>query len=72
MTTLKIVNLMMKSSDTNPYTGKLSRKDNVICAIELAKLCKEFADKEQTEEAMDIPSKQWVNVIVRLENKLLN
>jgi len=72
MTTLKIVNLMMRSSETNPYSGKLSKKDNVLAAIELAKLCKEFADNGQTDEAMDIESSQWIEVISRLDSKSLN
>jgi len=72
MTTLKIVNLMMRSSDTNPYSGKLSKKDNVLAAIELAKLCKDFADKGQTDEAMDIKSSQWIEVISRLDSNSLN
>jgi len=63
---------MMKSSDTNPYTGKLSDKDNVLAAIELAKKFKEFADEGYTDEAMDIPSSQWVKVIDKLEQKRLN
>lgn len=69
MTTQKLVNLMMKSSDTNPYSGKLSKKDNVLAAIELAKLCKDFADKGQTDEAMDIDSSQWVEAIDKLNQK---
>jgi hypothetical protein len=72
MTTLKIVNLMMRSSDTNPYSGKLSKKDNVLAAIELAKLCKDFADKGKNDEAMNIDSIQWIEVISRLDNKNLN
>jgi hypothetical protein len=72
MTTLKLVNLMMRSSDHNPYTGKLSKKENILAAIELAKLCKNFADTGQTDEAMNIESSQWVEVIGRLEGKLLN
>ncbi len=60
---------MMKSSDTNPYSGKLSKKDNVLAAIELAKLCKDFADKGQTDEAMDIDSSQWVEAIDKLNQK---
>ena len=72
MTTLKLVNLMMHSSDNNPYVGKLSKKDNVLAAIELAKLCKTFADTGQTDEAMNIESSQWVEVIGKLEDKLLN
>ena len=72
MTTRKLVNLIMRSSDTNPYSGKLSKKDNVLAAIEVAKLAKEFADKGQTAEAMDIPSSQWIEVIRKLETKLSN
>jgi hypothetical protein len=72
MTTLKLVNLMMRSSDHNPYTGKLSKRENTLAAIELAKLCKNFADTGQTNEAMNIESIQWVEVIGRLEGKLLN
>lgn len=72
MTTLNLVNLMMRSSDTNPYSGKLSKKDNVLAAIELAKLAKGFADKGQTDEAMNVESSQWVEVIGKLESKLLN
>lgn len=72
MTTRKLVNLMMRSSDTNPYSGKLSKKDNVLAAIELAKLGKDFADTGQTDEAMDVPSSQWIEVIGKLEDKLSN
>jgi len=63
---------MMRSSDTNPYSGKLTKKQNVLCAIELAKLFKEFADNGQTDEAMDIESTQWIEVIGKLESKSLN
>lgn len=63
---------MMRSSDNNPYSGKLSKRDNVLAAIELAKLCKNFADAGQTDEAMNIESSQWVEVIGKLEGKLLN
>ena len=72
MTTLKLVNLMMRSSDNNPYTGKLSKKENTLAAIDLAKLCKNFADTGQTDEAMNIESSQWVEVIGILEGRLLN
>jgi len=67
METKEIVALMLKSSDHNPYTGMLSKKDNLIAAIDLAKLCKEFADDGRTDEAMNIDSKQWVVVISELE-----
>ena len=69
MTTRKLVNLMMRSSDTNPYSGKLSKKGNVLAAIELAKLLKEFADDGYTDEAMNVPSSQWVEVIDKLERE---
>ena len=68
MTTLKLRNLLLRSSDYNPYSGKLSKKENVLAAIELAKLCKDFADKGQTDEAMNIKSSQWVEVIDRLQS----
>ena len=42
---------------------------NLLTAIEVAKLAKDFADKGQTAEAMDIPSNQWVEVIGKLEDK---
>lgn len=64
----EIVELMLKSSDHNPYTGILSKKDNLVAAIDLAKLCKDFADKGQTDEAMNIPSEQWIVVISELES----
>lgn len=60
---------MLKSSDNNPYSGKLSKKDNVIAAIELAKLCLDFADKGRTDEAMDIGSEQWKEVINKLKTE---
>ena len=69
MTTLKLTNLLMRCSDYNPYTGKLSKEDQILAAIELAKLMKSFADKSMTDEAMDIPSSQWVEVISKLESK---
>jgi hypothetical protein len=68
-----IVNLMLKSSDSNPYTGLLSKEDNIIAAIQLAKLCKEFADKGQKAEAMNIDSEVWIEVIKNLEDmKIVN
>lgn len=72
METKEIVELMLKSSANNPYTGMLSKKDNLIAAIDLAKLCKDFMDKGQTDEAMNIPSEQWVVVISELEGMSLN
>jgi len=72
METKDIVELVLKSSDHNPYTGILSKKDNLIAAIDLAKLFKDFADSRQTDEAMNIPSEQWVMVISELEGMSLN
>ena len=58
---------MLKSSDSTPYAGKLSKKDNLINAIDLAKLCKKFADSGQTDEAMNISSEKWIEVISELK-----
>ena len=66
-TTKELVELMLKSSNSNPYTGILSKKDNLIAAIDLAKLCIDFADKGQMDEAMNIPSEQWEEVITTLK-----
>jgi len=70
METAYIVELVMKSSDRNPYTGMLSKKDNLIAAIDLAKLCKDFADKGQMDEAMHIQSDKWDEVILELRKSL--
>ena len=70
MTIGKTVNLMLKSSNNNPYTGDLSKKDNFIAAIDLAKLFKDFADDGQNEEAMNLDSNHWqltVNELYRLQ-----
>lgn len=72
MSTQKLVNLMMRSSNSHPYTGKVSKKQNVLLAIELPKQFKIFADKGQTDEAMNIKSSQWIEVIDKLKGKLLN
>ena len=57
----------MRSSNYNPYGGKLSKEDNIIAAIELAELCKDFADKGLKDEAMNIGSRQWFEVINKLK-----
>ena len=72
METKEIVELMLKSSGNNPYQGILSKKDNLIAAIDLAKLCKDFADNGQMDEAMNIDSDQWVEVISKLETLKTN
>ena len=65
----EIVDLMLKSSDYNPYTGKLSTKDNYIAAIELAQLCREFAENGETDAAMNNPVEDWNEVIEILKTK---
>jgi len=35
METKEIVKLILKSSNCNPYTGMLSKKDNLIAAIDI-------------------------------------
>lgn len=72
MNTDQIVKLMIKSSGNNPYKGDLSKEENIIAAIQLANLCKEFADKGQSDEAMNIPSSQWAKVIIQLEQQTVN
>lgn len=72
METKEMVELMLKSSDHCHYTGVLSERDNLIAAIDLAKLFKKFADKGQVDEAMGIKSEQWVEVISKLEGITLN
>lgn len=68
MTIRKTVNLLLKSSNHNPYTGILSKKDNIIAAIVLAELCKDFADKGQMDEAMGLESAHWDLVIDKLKS----
>lgn len=70
MTIEDTVELMIKSSDMNPYTGKLSEKDNIIASIELAKLCLEFAKNGNTDEAMNLDVDDWIMIIKKLEDKL--
>ena len=71
MENLQVIKLMLNSSDNNPYKGKLSKKDNYIAAIDLAKLCKDYADRGQMDEAMNIGSEQWVEVIAELKKMQL-
>lgn len=72
MNTEKIVKLVLESSDFNPYSGALSKRGNIIAAIELSKLFKEFADGGYASEAMDIDSIQWILIISELEDMLHN
>lgn len=66
-TTKYLVKLMLKSSDNNPYTGKLSLSANIFAAIQLAELCKTFSLVGQQDEAMYVSSNQWEEVIDRLK-----
>lgn len=63
------VKLMISSSDFNPYSGKLSKKDNIIESINLAELCLDFANKGHTDEAMNLDSDHWKEVIKELKVK---
>jgi hypothetical protein len=60
---IKSSEFMIKSSDRSQYHGLLSKKANIMGAIGLAELYKNFADTGQTDEAMNIDSNQWVDVI---------
>lgn len=68
MTNIEIIGLMIKSSNHNPYIGILSVKQNLLAAIELAKLFKEYADAGDTDSAMDIKSEQWQEVVETMED----
>jgi len=70
MTTQELVKLVMKSSDSHPYKGKLSKKENIEAAIELCELCKKFASEGMEEEAMNIPVEQWDDAIDTLQGYL--
>lgn len=67
----KSVNLMLKSSDSHPYYGKLKEADNVEAAIALAELCLEFAEDGKADEAMNLDADHWKEVIKELEQKRL-
>jgi hypothetical protein len=67
----KSVNLMLKSSDSHPYYGKLKEADNVEAAIALAEHCLEFAEDGKADEAMNLDADHWKEVIKELEQKRL-
>jgi hypothetical protein len=69
MTIQLTVDLVLKSSDHNPYTGMLSKEEHMIAAVALAKLAKDFADKGMKDEAMNLDSEHWSKVISQLELK---
>lgn len=65
------IDLMIRSSNNDPYAGDLDKTNNLRAVIDLAKLCKEFADNGQTDEAMNLNSEHWVIVIEELKKKLI-
>jgi hypothetical protein len=65
-----IVDLMINSSGQHPYSGKLSHKENMSSATELARLFRKFASDGHTDEAMGIPVTQWDEVIAELETRM--
>lgn len=69
MTVDESVKLMIDSSDYNPYSGPLSKEENLLAAIELAMLCKEFAENGHMDEAMDHDANHWQKVIDKLKGK---
>jgi hypothetical protein len=70
MTTQELVKLVLKSSDSHPYKGKLSKKENIEAAIELCGLGKKFASEGMEAEAMNVPVEQWDEAIDILKLKL--
>ena len=68
-TVRKSINLMLKSSNTHPYYGKLREADNIEAAIGLAQLCLKFAEDGKAEEVMNLDTYHWKEVIKELEQK---
>ena len=69
MTIEETVDLCQKNSDVCPYRGKLSKEVALEHSIELAKLCLDFANNGQDDEAMNLPPEHWAKVVQKLENK---
>lgn len=61
---------MIKSSDTCPYSGMLSKRDNYIAAIELAELFHKFAISGDDESACNINVSEWKVVLSQLNLEL--
>jgi len=61
------VELMLKSSEHNPYIGYLSKEDNYKAAIELAELCKDLAENGYDEDVMNLDVTHWNSVIEKLK-----
>jgi hypothetical protein len=69
MSVEETMELVLKSSNHNPYSGRLSKLANYTAAIELSDLCKHFAKKGQIEEAMNLDAAHWDEVIGRLKSQ---
>lgn len=61
------INLVLKSSDSHPYVGKLSPEENRKAAIALSELFRDFAKDGHAEEAMNLPVEHWEEVINQLK-----
>lgn len=71
MTLTKTVNLLLRCSDNNPYSGKLEKRHNYIAAIELGKLFRDFAERGHAEEAMHLDVSHWDRAINRLQSHVI-
>jgi hypothetical protein len=72
MTNRKLVNLLILSCGEDPYSGKLSKRDSILSAIEIAEIYKTLADEGLIDLALGIESKQWIDIINNLTDKLHN
>jgi hypothetical protein len=70
METHVIIDLMLKSSDTCPYNGMLSKRGNYMAAIELAELFHKFAINGDNESACNINASEWKVVVSQLNLEL--
>lgn len=70
MTNLELVNLLIRSCSDNPYNGKHSEKDIIICAICYAESYINSVNKGYKDGSMDIGMEQLNEVIGILQNRL--
>lgn len=70
MSIQKTAKLVIKASENDPYYGKLNQRQNVEAAIEVGKLCLDFAERGMTDEAMNLGVEHWEGVVSYLEKKL--
>ena len=71
MTLTKTINLLLRCTNSNPYGGMLSIVDNYKPAVELANLFRDFAERGQTDEAMNLDVSHWDKVINRLKSHVV-